>query len=1244
MNLEDSYEVAIARALTRLPTVHEACCTIDTAGGPSAKKYTAYYCSRESSNLAEVALELSRQFGKKVEISLAQVDCLPRTAEGAIDFVGLRLSTSTPAANSAVARTGQPNAKVSLLDGGALPSTDLSDRTLPFALHRAAQSSAQRLIFKDARGQSTAFGYSDLAHAAKRIASGLLAHDVRKKRIVIISIADQRAFLEAFWACLQIGAIPLPVAVPLQREQNEGTKLLTAWEYLDRPPVLVSRRDTSNVDELFPELSVFPVESMTTNQSVVNLDVVTDPDDLALLLMTSGSTGTPKFVMHSHRSLLAYCTGTTVFNRFAPLDVSFNWFPFDHVGGLVMSHLRDVVLGCTQIHAPTHVVLASPLRWLDWMSEHQVTVTWAPNFAFSMIAREGTHIAPHRWDLSSLRFILNGGESIVASDVTRFLNMLESHGLQRDAMHPAWGMSETSSGVLYGHCPTHPASRSDMAVSVGVPIPGILVRVVDDSAQVLPQGLHGDLEVKGASLTLGYYGNVQATSSSFTGDGWFKTGDRAVIIDDQVSIVGRSKEVIIINGHNYTCQEVEEIVADTPGVRRDAIVAVGLRAPGASSETIGILAAVADSHVSRQQEATRAMSDRLISKLLCARPFVRIADAASIPRTSIGKVRRAEVKQRLQREWCAAHPQESTAVWGRKWSGRLARLTHRHIQPNLLDLDGNALENITFLLGRRKALELLTGLVTDLDSVEVLELCNDVGPETSLALELPLPPNTDDGAIRNAIYAWEACPAGIAQAITDLQALLRTEQAHFRKSKGLLRLAVVCVAIPSRARPECHAAIQSISAWLQSAKAQSRWLQVRVWDCVERNAGCPDLPLSQVFNSPGYDLLNIWRDEKWFVPKLVPTPADPAAATRLVRGGVYLVAGGLGGIGRHLVAHMWQNYGVKLAVIGRTAPNDLPTPKRISADSWPASVLYLQADLANLASLEGACEEAEAYFGEPVRGAFHLGGTLSSEDALSQSFDSLTQALRPKVDGTLHLQRVLERRGGGFLVLFSSVLGFFGGSGMAAHATASGFQLGLSSQNVNCDLYVLAWSTWREVGQSGGRKDALVAQARGFCTLEVGEALSAFDCVMRQPPGIWLIGVDARNQYVAPWFEQAPRLISYSDSVASHALPTLDRPSVTTVPRSTEAQQLSSVRAAPHALRDVWRECLALDVIDENENFFDLGGHSLLIPKVIEGIERKMGLQLSPVDLFKYPTLSSLTLRLRDLAIDRELPTSFKQA
>src|SRR6185436_18805406 len=169
-------------------------------------------------------------------------------------------------------------------------------------------------------------------------------------------------------------------------------------------------------------------------------------------------------------------------------------FPLDHVGGLVMYHIRDVYAACQQIQVTVQAILEEPLKWLDLVHRHRATITWAPNFAFALVNSRAREFAPRQWDLSSLRFILNGGEAIVAKTARRFLQLLAPYGLPPTAMRPAWGMSETCSGVTSSHEFTLDSTTDDDAfVEVGPPLPEVALRIVDTLDCVVPEETIGRL-------------------------------------------------------------------------------------------------------------------------------------------------------------------------------------------------------------------------------------------------------------------------------------------------------------------------------------------------------------------------------------------------------------------------------------------------------------------------------------------------------------------------------------------------------------------------------------------------------------------------------------------------------------------------------------------------------------------------------------------------------------------------------
>ncbi|MBC8012156.1 MAG: AMP-binding protein, partial [Burkholderiales bacterium] len=373
------------------------------------------------------------------------------------------------------------------------------------------------------------------------------------------------------------------------------------------------------------------------------------PDDLALLLLTSGSTGLPKAVRQTHRNLLAWAGAVRQHCGFTPADVSLNWMPLDHVGGLVMFHLRDVVVGCRQIHAMTEPVLQRPLAWLEWMEKHRVTITWAPNFAFGLINEQEAELAKKRYDLSALAFVLNGGEAIVSRTARRFLRLLAPHGLPATAMRPSWGMSETCSSVVFSRFTLADTTDDAPFVEVGRPIPGTQVRIVDGEDRLVPAGKIGRLQIKGVSITPGYHQNPEVNEKSYTSDGWFITGDLAVLKDGELSITGREKDVIIVNGVNFYSQEIESVVEQVPGVEVSFTAACAIRLPAENTDRIAVFFSPTEAGAKRLPDLLRDIRSAVVSKEAVNPDYVLPLPKDAIPKTAIGKIQRAQLKQLFER-------------------------------------------------------------------------------------------------------------------------------------------------------------------------------------------------------------------------------------------------------------------------------------------------------------------------------------------------------------------------------------------------------------------------------------------------------------------------------------------------------------------------------------------------------------------------------------------------------------------
>ncbi|NET16824.1 MAG: AMP-binding protein, partial [Okeania sp. SIO1H6] len=459
-------------------------------------------------------------------------------------------------------------------NGGLLKISADAPKTLAETLQRAAkQYSQQGITYIDLDGSESTQYYENLLQEAQQILSGLRKLGFKPQDKVIFQLERNQDFIAAFWGCILGGFVPVPISIAPTYELPNSTiiKLKNTWQMLGKPLILAGAKlayGLRSLSELL-KLESFQVQVIDDLRQC-EPDThwhPSQPDDLAILLLTSGSTGIPKAVMQSHRALLSRSSATAQMNKFTSDDISVNWFPLEHVVGLAMFHIRDVYLGCQQIHAPKELVLQQPLRWLDWIDRYQATITWAPNFAYGLINERAEELNQRNWNLSSMRFIINGGEAIVAKQARTFLKLLEPFGLSPNTMYPAWGMSEVCSGINFNHKFSLDSSTDkDSFVSVGKPVPGVSLRIANENMEVISEGEIGLLQVKGLIVTSGYYQNYEANQEAFTKDGWFNTGDLAFIKDGCLTITGRQTDIIIVNGINYYSHEIEAVVEELPGI------------------------------------------------------------------------------------------------------------------------------------------------------------------------------------------------------------------------------------------------------------------------------------------------------------------------------------------------------------------------------------------------------------------------------------------------------------------------------------------------------------------------------------------------------------------------------------------------------------------------------------------------------------------------------------------------------
>lgn len=495
---------------------------------------------------------------------------------------------------------------------------------------------------------------------AQRIKQGLIKIGLQPQDRVIIKIESNRDFISAFWGCILGGFVPVPITHIASRPKFVNktiSKLCYTLQMLERPLLLTDASfaaKISNIPELL-QIGKFPMQTVAElrKEEPTNNWYQSQPDDVAAIVLTSGSTGIPKGVLLSHRNLLSQAMGSVQMNGFTKEDITLNWTPLEHVAGLIYFHIRDIYLGSKQIHFSLESFLQEPLIWLDLIDRFKVNITFGPNYAYGLIDDCAEAIAQRKWDLSSMKFFLNGAETMVAKTARRFLQLLAPHGLSPNAMRPSWGMAELSSGVTFAdRFSLSSTTDDDLFVEVGSPIPGVDLRIVDNRNQVVAEGDIGALQVKGLTVTSGYYQNQQANQQAFTEDGWFKTEDLGLIKDGRLTITGREKDVIIIRAENYYSHEIEAAVEEIEGVEVSYTAACAVREPGDNTDRLAVFFSTTDTNDKFLNELMQKIQNKVVKKIGVSPDFLILVPKDMIPKTAIGKIQRQELRKRFETGGC----------------------------------------------------------------------------------------------------------------------------------------------------------------------------------------------------------------------------------------------------------------------------------------------------------------------------------------------------------------------------------------------------------------------------------------------------------------------------------------------------------------------------------------------------------------------------------------------------------------
>ena len=561
-----------------------------------------------------------------------------------------------------------------LAPAGATPTLDAHDRriadfaTLGDALDYAAKG-RRGMNFHDARGQLIrAYPYSELrddalANAQRFVALGLTPGD----RVALIAETGAE-FAACFFGAVYAGLWPVPLPLPTSFGGREAyvEQLRVMLRSSDPVLFLAPPELVSYAEEAGQELGV----ATRDWDSLAEIEASTgdlpepDADEVAYLQYSSGSTRFPHGVAVTHRQLLSNLHAHGIGLEVEPSDRCISWLPWYHDMGLVGCMLSPIALQLSVDYMKTEDFARRPLAWLDMITRNPgSSVSYSPTFGYDICARRMSSQtrAEDRFDLSRWRIAGNGADMIRPDVMQAFVDAFADAGFKAQAFCPSYGLAEATLAVslmppgegirlelveeseLSGDAGSgnDRPKRYRAIVNCGKPVKGMEIEIRGDNGSPLADRSIGRVFVRGTSVMHSYFRDPESTAACLKDD-WLDTGDMGYMSGGYIFIVGRAKDMIIINGRNHWPQDIEWAVEQLPGFKSGDIAAFAITGPS-GEETPAVLV---HCRVSDPTERGRLRDDirERVRAITGITPIVELVPPRSLPRTSSGKLSRTKAR------------------------------------------------------------------------------------------------------------------------------------------------------------------------------------------------------------------------------------------------------------------------------------------------------------------------------------------------------------------------------------------------------------------------------------------------------------------------------------------------------------------------------------------------------------------------------------------------------------------------
>lgn len=486
-------------------------------------------------------------------------------------------------------------------------------------IHGVLERNARKFPEKDAFiTASNRLTYADMNRTCNRLARYLQGEGIRRGDRIAVMSRNNEHFFYAFFACMKIGAIPMPMNVRLTPKE-----LGAIFQNASAAGVLYEDELTETVTALKENLnfyvSIQDAVEASAHLSDGNLDVPIDSRDVCEILFTSGTTGTPKGVLFNHERILSIAAAVSVNFSLSYSDSMLTLMPLSHSAPLNTFFMSGFYCGASHVIGDF-----TPKGFLNWIQQEKTTFSFAAPVAYLLAAKDPDLAS---YDLSSMRVFAYGGGPLALASYHHV-----KKAFQNENFYQVYGLTEAGpNGILL-----YPEEHLEKAGSIGKnPTVNMEIRVVRPDGTDTAPNEYGEILLTGDSLMLGYDNNPDETNAAMK-DGWLYTGDIAYRDKDgYFYIVDRKKDVIISGGVNIYPREVEEVLAKHDAVLESCVVGVPHEEWGETVKAVVVLKGDAS------EEELRAFAAEHLAEFKCPRIYSFVDE---LPRNASGKILKQQVK------------------------------------------------------------------------------------------------------------------------------------------------------------------------------------------------------------------------------------------------------------------------------------------------------------------------------------------------------------------------------------------------------------------------------------------------------------------------------------------------------------------------------------------------------------------------------------------------------------------------